>query len=63
MTRTPRLPAPDWLPDFLFECLDDPDDPLAGRFSGRKAGPGEAVATRPSRGRPRKHTGRRAQLR
>jgi hypothetical protein len=63
MTRTPRPPAPDWLPDFLFECLDDPDDPLAGRFSVRKAGPGEAVATRPSRGRRAKHATGRTHLR
>jgi hypothetical protein len=63
MTRRIRLPAPDWLADFLFECLDDPDDPLAGRFSVRKAGPGEAVATRPSRGRRAKHATGRAQHR
>jgi hypothetical protein len=53
--RTPKAPAPDWLADFLFECLDDPDDPLSVSLLARRAAPDEAVATRPSRGRPRKH--------
>ena len=52
--RTPRQPLPDHIVDALFEAYGDP---LPGCFRPWIEGvaPSEAVATRPSRGRPRKH--------
>ena len=49
-------PPPDWFHDFLIECWDELDGPLPQT----KADPSEAVATRPSRGRPRQHKQRQA---
>jgi hypothetical protein len=55
MTRRRRPGRPDWYHDFLVECWDS----LPGCLPTATVDPDEAVATRPSRGRPNSSIERR----